>query len=588
VSWLTVLGRIPNARAREAARQELDAIVKSAFEARGLAHEPVVLLPGARGDSMLPARLAAGLRLLLTAGALVLLVACMNVTNLQLARNESRRLELAVRAALGARRAELGRLMIIDALLLASCAGAAGIAAAALLKDRAASLIALWGQPVSLVVPIDWRVVGTTIGLSVAAALVVALISTWQMLRARIGENLQDARGFSVTRRRTQKALVVAQIAVSMALLSGAALLVRTIGNLRATDLGFDAGRVAVLEVSPEMARLSGGRAVQYFEDVIRAVSAIPGVESAAVAHVMPLDFGGSRTTIGIAGYTPRPDEDMELNFVRVTPDYFKTVGIPLLLGRAFDERDRPGQAGRIIVNETMARRFWPNGDAVGRRVRFDPDGPFDFEVVGVVADAHYRMVREDRQPSFYAPLAQWPAAFGVVHVRCRNDPGEMLTELRRVVGSVHGAVPVNRSGTLRAQLERNIADERLAGAVGVTLAVATLLLAAAGLYATMAFLVGRRTREIGVRVALGARASDVRHIVLRDAGRLVAVGVASGLALAVWIGYGLRNVLYGVDHLDATSLVAAAAILATTALVASWLPARRAARVDPVVALRQ
>jgi predicted permease len=588
VSWLTLLARIPNAGGREAARQELDSIVKSTFEARGRTYEPVVLLPGERGDSALPARLGAGLRVLLTAGGLVLLVACMNVANLQLARNEARRLELAVRAALGARRQQLARLMIVDALLLAFAAGIAGIAAAALFKDRAASLIALWGQPVSLQVPIDWRVVATAVGLSIAAALVVALLSTWQMLRARVAENLQDARHVAGSRRRIQKALVVAQFALSMALLSGAALLVRTIGNLRGTDLGFDAGRVAVLEVSPEMGRLSGAAAVQYFEEVIRVVSAVPGVQSVSVAHVMPLDFGGSRISIEIAGYTPHPDEDMEINFNRVTPEYFRTLGIPVLRGRAFDERDRRGEGRRIIVNETMARRFWPDGDAVGRMVRLGPSQAFDVEVVGVVADAHYRMVREKPRPSFYAPLAQLPVPLGVVHVRVHDDPAARLNELRRVVGGVHAAVPVTRSGTLRAQVERNIADERLAGAIGLTLGAATLLLAAAGLYATMAFLVGRRTREIGVRMALGARATDVRQIVMGDAGRLVALGIAGGLALALWVGHTLRSVLYGVSAFDYTSMLAAAGILGTAAVVASWLPARRAANVDPLVALRE
>ena len=588
LSWLTVVARISNRQAREAARQEIDAIVKAAFEARGREYEPMVLLDGARGDSMLPARLAGGLRVLLIAGALVLLVACMNVANLQLARTEARRLELAVRSALGARRGQLCRLLIIDALLLAAGAGLAGVAAAAVLKDRAASLIALWGQPVSIVVPVDWRVAGAAIALSAVAALVVSILSIWQMLRSHVSEGLQDMRAVAGPKRRTQKVLVAGQFALSMALLTGAALLSRTIVNLRATDLGFDAGRVAVVQVSPEMAKIPREAALRYFEDVVRQVSSIAGAEGAAVAHVMPLDFGGSRTSIEISGYVPQPDEDMELNFVRVTPAYFKTLGIPILQGRAFDDSDRPRQHGRIIVNETMARRFWPNGDAVGRFVRFSPQQPFDVEVIGVAADAHYRMVREESSASFYAPLAQWPSASGVVHVRFQGPLQGRIDELRRAVGSVNPAVPIVRAGTLTEQLERNIADERLAGAIGITLAAATLVLAAAGLYATMAFLVGRRTREIGVRVALGARSADVRRMVLHDAGRLAAVGIVAGLALALWLAHALRNMLYGVDPVDYISLAAAAAILGGAALLAGWLPAHRAARVDPLSALRE
>jgi predicted permease len=588
MSWLTVVARIPNHDGREAARQELDAIVKGAFEGRGRSYEPVVLLDGARGDSMLPARLEGGLRILLTAGALVLLVACMNVANLQLARTEARRLELAVRSALGARLGQLCRLLIIDAVLLAACSGLAGVAAAALLKDRAASLIALWGQPVSIVVPIDWRVAGAAAALSGGAALVISLLAIWQMLRSHVTDGLQEVRAVAGPKRRTQRLLVAGQFALSMALLTGAALLSRTIVNLRATDLGFDAGRVGVVEVSPEMAKISGQAAVRYFEDVVRRVSSMAGVDKAAVAHVMPLDFGGSRTTVEIAGYVTRPDEDMELNFVRVTPAYFETLGIPLLQGRVFDDADTAGQGRRIIVNETMARRFWPNGDVVGRFVRFNPREPFDVEVVGVAADAHYRMVREESHPSFYAPLAQWPAASGIVHVRFQGPPEARIEELRRVVGSVNAAVPVVRASTMSDQMERNIADERLAGAIGITLAVATLVLAAGGLYATMAFLVGRRTREIGVRVALGARGADVRQMVLRDAARLAGLGIAAGLALALWLAHTLRNLLYGVDPVDYVSLAAAAAILGGAAILASWLPARRAARVDPLSALRE
>ena len=587
MSWLTLVARIPKDQGREPVRQEVDAIVKRAFASRGREYEPAALLDGARGDSMLPARLEGGLRVLLTAGVLVLLVACMNVANLQLARTEARRIELAVRAALGARRGQLCRLLIIDAVLLAACSGLAGVAAAALMKDRAASLIALWGQPVSIVVPIDWRVAGAAIALSAAAALVVSGLSISQMLRAHVGPSLQDARTVAGTKRRIQRLLVAGQFALSMALLTGAVLLSRTIVNLRSTDLGFDAGQVAVVEISPDMAGISRQDAVRYFDDVVQRVSSITGVEGAAVAHVMPLDFGGSRTSIEIAGYVPRPDEDMELNFVRVTPGYFKTLGIPLLQGRAFDDSDRPGQPRRIIVNETMARRFWPDG-AVGRFVRFSAQEPFDVEVIGVAADAHYRMVREEARPSFYAPLAQWPSASGVLHARFQGPPNGRIEELRRVVGSVNSAVPVVRAGTLREQMERNIADERLAGAIGLTLAGATLVLAAAGLYATMAFLVGRRTREIGVRVALGAHGADVRQLILRDAGRLAALGIAGGLALAVWMAQALRNLLYGVDPLDGVSLAAAAVILGGAAMLASWLPAHRASRVDPLAALRE
>jgi predicted permease len=370
-----------------------------------------------------------------------------------------------------------------------------------------------------------------------------------------------------------------------MALVTSASLLVRTLDRLRHTDLGFDPRGLVVLQTSPEMARLSRPAALSYFDESLRAVMAVPGVRSAAVAHVMPLDFGGSRTSIQIAGYTPAAGEELEINFVRVSPGYFQTMGLPLRDGRPFDERDRNGQPERIIVNETMAQRFWPGGRATGRFVRFGSDSSYNVEVVGVVADAHYRMVREDPTPTFYVPLAQWPSDNGVLHVRVAG--GVPIAELRRAVARGNPAVPITKAHAFVEQIERNVADERMSMAIGVTLALVALLLATAGLYATMAFLVGRRTREIGVRMALGARTADVRTLVLREGLLLTFLGIACGLALSAWAGHALRHQLYGVDGLDAASLMAAAAILAAAALLASWLPARRAARVDPVIALR-
>jgi predicted permease len=589
VSWLNLMGRLRADVGVEAARAELDAILLRARQAARTQMEPVVLLPGARGDSMLSESLASPMLLLAMAGAFVLIVACFNAANLQLARTDGRRFELAVRAALGARRARLVRLVLIDGLMMASIAGAVGIWLALVAKDRAVSLIAFYGQPVALAVPFDRRAFAGALALSAAAAAFIGLLSAWQVLRPAQTSTLTDGRAVSAIRRGPQRALVVLQIALSMGLITGAALLVRTLDRLRHTDLGFDPRGVAVVQVSPEMGRLSRNQATAYFERATARAAALPGVAAAAVAHVMPLDFGGSRMTVGISGYTPAANEEMELNFVRVTPTYFRTLGLTLLQGRLFDDRDRDGQPTRIVVNETMARRYWPDGRAAGGFVRFDSHAPYDVEVIGVVRDAHYRMVREDPRPSFYVPIAQVPASSGVVHVRyASGDASAGLDELRRAIAAVDAAVPVTRVHTLVDQIERNIADERMAMAVGFTLAMVALILATAGLYATMAFVVGRRTREIGVRMALGARAADVRVLVVREALTLAVVGVVLGLAVSAWVGYALRNQLYGIGAMDSVSLIAAGTILASAAVLASWLPARRAARVDPVVALRE
>ncbi|HSC26928.1 MAG TPA: ADOP family duplicated permease [Vicinamibacterales bacterium] len=588
VSWLTLIVR-PRAQATPSAvQQELNARLGALFTDRGRQSEAVVLQPGARGDSDLPARLQSPLLLLMLAGWLVLLVACLNVANLQLVRTEARRLEFAVRSALGAARGQIVRLLLLDALVLASAAGMAGVVIAAAMKDRAVALMAIFGRPVSVATPIDLRVVGAALLFSLAAAIIVALLSTLRLTFRQPAAMLGDGRTSTTRGRTPRRGLVAAQFALAMALVTGAALLVRTLENLRSTDLGFDASRIAVIEVAPATTSVDPAAARTYFDEALRRVSALPGVERAAVAHVMPLDFGGSRMSVDVQGYSPQPDEDMELNFVLVTPGYFDTMGIPVLQGREFDGRDVGQTPRRVIVNEAMARRFWPGGAAVGRFVRWLDSGPYDIEVVGVAANVHYRMVREEPRPSFYVPFAQAPVRGGVIHARLAPNWTGRLDELRRAVAAAGPAMAIARTSTLGEQAERNIADERMVGAIGVTLASVALLLAAIGLYATMAFIVGRRTREIGVRLALGATAPEVSRMVVRESLGLVGSGIGAGLFLALWAGRALESQLYGVGAADPLSLLGAALVLATAALLASWVPARRASHVDPVVALRE
>lgn len=372
-----------------------------------------------------------------------------------------------------------------------------------------------------------------------------------------------------------------------MTLLVGAALLFRSVSNLRNLDLGF-ATNVVMIEVAPGDAQIEGQAAVRYIEQAIARTAAVAGVESAAAAHVMPLDFGGSRVTVGVPGYTPGPDEDMEINFLRVTAGYFETMEIPVVRGRSFDAHDAAGAPIRVVVNETMARRYWPEGDAIGRPIAVFGAGAPDGEVVGIVPDVHYRMVREESRPSFYVPFAQSPFFQGVVHARTAGDPAALVETLRRAVADVNTNVPVSRAASLHEQRLRNIADDRMAEAIGTTLGVSALLLAAAGLYGTMAFAVRRRTREIGVRLALGAGVADVRRLVLGEGLTLVATGAAIGALASVLVGKLLASQLYGVPPNDPISLGAALATLIVVAFVATWLASQAATKIEPVLALRE
>jgi predicted permease len=385
---------------------------------------------------------------------------------------------------------------------------------------------------------------------------------------------------------RTRRALIVAQFALSLALVMAAALLARTVHNMRSIPTGFDIDRVALAAVDPAAAQMDGARAAAYITAALDAASRLPGVTAAGFGRVVPLGFGGSRSTIAVPGYVPRPDEDMEINFNVVSSGYFDAMGIAFADGRAFDHRDRAGTRPAVIVNEAMAARYWPNGSAVGQRVVFDPEAP-PLEVIGIARNVKYRTLREATGPSFYLPLSQNAARQGVIHVRTEGDPGAILPALQRTLAAVDPAVPVTRVRTLRDQASLNLNDERVAMLIGLTLGGAALMLAAVGLYGSMSYAVGQRKREIGVRIALGATAADIRRLVLGQGLAVSLAGAAIGIALALILARSLHNRLFGVSPTDLPTFAVSAGVLAAVALVASWIPARRAARVDPVDALR-
>jgi len=584
-SWLFLLGRLTPGVAPETAAARLSPAWTTYSGSLGYGRETLLLLDGSQGGSTALAELGRPLRLLSAASLFVLLIACVNVANLQLARAASRSAEFAVRAALGAGRLRLGSLLVADALILTVPAGLAALGIALALREPASHLIARVGQPVTLDLSADLRVLAAATGLTVAAALVVGVLSAWLGTRKAPALGIADAGRASVGgAAHTQRVMVVVQFALSMALVAGAALLVRTVSQLRASDIGV-ARNVALLALSPG-ATLTSQEATRYFELGVERLKGLPGVEAVAVGAVMPIDFGGARRTIAVPGYTPAQGEEMEHNLNSVSADYFAVMGIPVVAGRVFDARDGANQPRRVVINETMARRFFPGGQAVGRMIAFG-NGPANIEVIGVVRDVRYRMVREAPRPSFYLSLAQDTPSSGAFHIRTSGRPEATLGEMERALAGIDPRMAVRRALTLDAQLDRNIANERMARSIAVALGFAALVLAATGLYATMAFAVRRRTREIGVRMALGARGRDVRMMIVRQSLLLVALGIAAGLGGAVWAGRALESQLYGVSPLDAVSFAGAAMVLAAAALVATWLPARRATRLDPVLALR-
>jgi predicted permease len=588
-SWLTVFGRIRPETTDVQAIAELNRVERALpVTAERSRERTFAVRPGHQGSSMLAAATASPLQLLLAAAGLVLLIACANVAGLLLARAAERERELVLRRALGASRARLTRLLFAEAGLLGGAATAAAVGVATLMAEAAVPLLSRFGEPVMLDVTPDWRVLAFSAAIGIAATTAFGLAPVLSALGRAVAPAIADSgRAASAGRGRTmvRRVLVGTQFALSLALVFVALLFVRSLYNLHTMPTGFAIDRIALLAVDPEAARFAPPQTLQYAEDAVLRLDAVPGVEAVGFAMVEPLDFGGSRTSVQIPGYTPQPDEDMELNYNRVSTGYFDAMDIRPTDGRVFDGRDTAGAPPTLVVNETMARRFWPGTRAVGRDVRLSPTALAT--VIGVVPDVKYRMLRESPGPSFYLPAAQVRPPFVTFHVRTAGPPAAVLPQLRKALAEVDPAVPISRVRTLREQAAVNVNDDRLAMTIATALAGAALLLAAVGLYGAMAYAVGQRSREIGVRLALGAAPAEVRRLVLRQGVGIALAGSVAGIGLGLLCARAIAHRLFGVAPADVVTIAASVALLGVVAMVATWIPARRAASVDPTVALR-
>jgi predicted permease len=539
-SWLTLMGRLKPGVTFDAARDDINRVEAALAPAVGRARPRIfTVAAGRQGDSMLPATARAPLVLLLGAALLVLLVACANVANLLIARATERAREMAVRTALGAGRGRIARLVVIDASMLAIIGAAVALVTTPVLVRQVVPFLGRFGEPVTLDVGADWRVLAFVSVLVVVVTILSGLAPVAASLRASMSQALAEGgRSASAGRltARVRQSLVVVQFALALALVVVAALLTRTVYNLRTLPTGLDVDHVALLSVQPDAAQFDRARTTSYVARALARLAAAPGVREAGFARVPPLGFGGSRMTVIVPGYTASADEDMELNFNRVTPEYAEAVGLELLGGRWIDARDTGEARGVVVVNETMARRYWGGTKALGTRVRFSDTGP-DVEVIGIVRDVKYRMLREEAHPSFYVPVTQMAAPAGVFHVRTAGDPRTALQALRQVLMAVDPIVPVTVVRTLREQADINVSDERLAMLIASVLGAVALALAALGLYASMSFIVGQRVREIGLRVALGATRAGIRRLVLGQALWLALAGTLCGAMLALWFG---------------------------------------------------
>ncbi|HEX6202619.1 MAG TPA: ADOP family duplicated permease [Thermoanaerobaculia bacterium] len=589
--FVRVVGRLAPGASLAAARQEMDGI------AAALAREHADF-DGGWGVTLVPlvdellGDTRPILRVLLLAAALLLTIACANAANLLLTRGLAREREVAIRASLGAGRVRLARSFLAESLLLSAAAAAVAVLAAAWMPAAVAALPEAARLPRAEDAGADLRVLAAAIVLalvtSVAAGAAPALAASRRQAREALGEGARTIGG----RRggRLRGGLVVAEVALSLALLAGAGLMLRSLGALTAVEPGFDAAGVVTARVPfSGAAYQDAARRSELVHGIVERLAALPGVEAAGAIQFLPLSGVWSATSYWPAEAPPPPNEETPGAGIRVvTPGYLEAMRVPLLAGRPLTGADRADAPRVALVNRTLARETWPGEDPIGRRITLSWTDDPTVEVVGVVGDVRHEGLREPVAAEIYLPFAQSPEGLASFVVRSAAPPEAMLPALREAVREADPTLPVADLGTVGEVVADTVAAPRLQALLLALFAGAALLLSAVGLYGVLSQAVVARTGEIGVRLALGARRADVLRLIVASGMLLVSLGLVVGVALSLAGGRALDALVFEVGAVDPLSLAAAAALLAAVSLVACLGPAMRAARLDPLLALRE
>jgi putative ABC transport system permease protein len=592
-SWyLHVVARLKPAVRAQAAGDELSAIaahLARAYPAQneGVGAQVTSLHESLVGDSR------RGLLVLLGAVGLVLLIACVNVANLLLARNAARRTEIAVRAALGAGRARLVRQLLTEGLLLAVLGGALGLLVASVALD---ALLAFQPEGVARLreVRMDGTVTGFAFLLSLATGLLFGTVPALSLTRDATAHSLRESARTSTSGDRTRAALVVSQIALAMMLLAGAGLLIRSFTQLRRVDPGFDPRSTLTLRVSlPDAAYTEGAQISGFYQALLARVRELPGVTDAGAVTGLPLTGARFSLSFEVEGRPPVPPAQQPSMEVRVaTPGYFSALRVPVLRGRSFAERDGATAPQVVLLSETAVRRYFPDEDPLGQRIeiglRRAPGQPkAGGVVIGVVGDVKDRGLAAAPPPEIYLPYAQLPTPTMDLVVRTSQHPLALAPSVEAAVHALDRELPVTRTQALEDVVARSLSEPRFYTLLLGVFGGSALLLAALGVFGVMSFSVARRARELGIRVALGADPGDVRRLVLRQAVLIAIAGVAWGLAGALALSHLLASLLFNLSPADPATLGTVALLLTAVAVLASYLPARRATRADPLVVLR-
>ena len=616
--WLNVMGRLKPGASEEQVRQTLN----SAFQTVALEAMPpprkssepaqlapkdyprLVTEPGNRGMLDRRKSYASTIYGLFIVVALVLLIACANLANLLLARATLRRPEISIRVAVGAGRRRLVRQLLTESLLLATLGGAVGVVfafwgnnALVALTDKETGLL-----PNGVELSLNWRVLVFTLAVSLLTGVLFGLVPAWRATSLDLSLTLKQSGRTTGRMSRFSKGLLVVQVAASALLLAGAGLFIRTLYNLQRVELGFNPENLLVFRLQPERAGYEDERLLKFYQQLLDRLDHLPEVRSATFARVELIANENWSTDFLLPGETAETAAEHDTMLQMVRENYFATMEIPFLRGREFTVQDDLHAPAVAIVNQTFQQKFFPNEEILGKRVTFNEDNR-NVEIVGVVGDTKYDRQREENEPLVYTPWQQEATNIGEMHFALRtvSDPTAVSDEVRAVVRELDSNLPVTEIGTQSARAQATLGQERLYARLLGFFGILALVLAAIGLFGVLAYSVSQRTKEIGIRMAFGAQVGQVIRLVIWQGMKLVLLG----LAVSALIGYALKHLLerqyfapdswqrqmaqqlYGVTLSDPLTLVLIAALLTLVALLSCWLPARRAAKVDPLVALR-
>ena len=594
--WVLVMGRVkpgvPDRTVAASFSVLLDAAVRATMVVKNHRQTPRMLtMDGSRGQNPAAEGLAKPISVLLGLGGLVLLLACANLANLLLARAGARQREMSVRLALGALRWRILRQMMTESLLLSLLGGASGLALAYGVRNAIPRIMSNSWAPPPFSARFDWRIFGFGAGISILTGLIFGLAPAWQATRVQVSASLKEAAQTASRRQRglAGKTIVVVELALSMLLVVGAGLFVQTLLQLGHSRLGFHPDHLLLFELQPPQTHYPGPANIPLYRQLDERLAAIPGIRSVALTSV-PLVAGDAMVhTFVPEGKQRKPEGNPSVLSNNVGEDFFSTYGIPIVAGRGFSSADSETSRKVAVVNESLARKYFPGQNPIGRTFEAGWNQPIRIEIVGVCGDAKYDHLRKDPEPTYYAPY--WQNSNGIEQgtfaLATSLDAKTLAPTLRQVVQSVDRNLPLLDMRTQDEQIAASMRPERIFASLTAAFGVLALILACIGIYSIMAWMVSRRTNEIGIRMALGARSQQVQGMVLREAAWMTLLGVAVGVAGALALGRVVSSLLYGLKSWDPMTFATSALLLILVALGASWIPARRAAGVDPIRALR-